>query len=50
LETWLAKNVFAADSGMNVKPDAKDVKGFKTFMKLYIDGLNIERAAVEYLK
>jgi sugar (pentulose or hexulose) kinase len=50
LETWLAKNIFAADSGMNVKPNAKDVKGFKTFMKRYIDGLNIERAAVEYLK
>jgi sugar (pentulose or hexulose) kinase len=50
LESWLAQKVFAANSGISVKPDAKDVKGFKTFMERYTVGLRIERAAVDCLK
>jgi sugar (pentulose or hexulose) kinase len=50
LETYLAKNVFIANSGVSVKPDIKDVEGFKTFMERYTAGLHLEYAAVTYLK
>jgi sugar (pentulose or hexulose) kinase len=50
LETWLAQKVFTANSGVSVKPDAKDAEGFRTFMERYTAGLHIEQAAVTYLK
>ncbi|MDR2483943.1 MAG: FGGY-family carbohydrate kinase [Treponema sp.] len=50
LETWLAGNVFAPGSGVNLEPDPKDVQGFQAFMKRYAEGLHIEQAAVNYLQ
>jgi hypothetical protein len=40
----------AGGVGKAVKPDPKDVAGFKVFFDRYHQGLSIERAAVEALK
>lgn len=50
LEQYLAHKVFADVESIKVKPDPGDVEGFDTFIKRYIEGLKIERAAVEALK
>jgi sugar (pentulose or hexulose) kinase len=50
LERYLADRVFASENGTTITPDQKDVDGFAAFMKRYIKGLVIERAAVEGLK
>jgi len=49
LEKFLAEKVFAGKTGVTVKPDPKDVKGFEQFMKRYTAGLAVERAAAENL-
>lgn len=50
LEDFLTNKIFAGQSGETIAPDAKDVAGFDTFIKRYVDGLGIERAAVESLQ
>jgi sugar (pentulose or hexulose) kinase len=50
LEAYLARRVFAGDTGERAEPDAEDVRGFAAFMARYTEGLAIERAAVEHLK
>ena len=50
LEKFLAEKVFAGKTGVTVKPDPKDMEGFERFMKRYMAGLAIERAAVEHLQ
>ncbi|MDR2053211.1 MAG: FGGY-family carbohydrate kinase, partial [Treponema sp.] len=50
LESYLARKVFAENSGERVEPDAEDVRGFRAFMNRYTEGLAIERVAVEHLK
>lgn len=50
LEDYLGRNVFAGKAGSRISPDPKDVEGFEAFMKRYVSGLAIERAAVEHLK
>ncbi|MFC5530593.1 xylulokinase [Cohnella yongneupensis] len=50
LEDYLNRKVFAGKAGSKISPDAKDVEGFEQFMKRYVKGLAIERAAVDYLK
>ncbi|QHW31194.1 FGGY-family carbohydrate kinase [Paenibacillus rhizovicinus] len=47
LEDYLNGKVFADKAGVTVQPDPKDVEGFEAFMKRYMKGLAIERAAVE---
>ncbi|GHT76143.1 hypothetical protein FACS1894124_8160 [Spirochaetia bacterium] len=49
LETFLAQNVFAGNTGTTVEPDADDVRGFTAFIKRYTKGLAIEKAAGTYL-
>ncbi|MCR5590714.1 MAG: FGGY-family carbohydrate kinase [Lachnospiraceae bacterium] len=49
LEDFLARKIFADAKGSTLEPSAEDEKGFDSFMKTYIDGLKIERAAVEVL-
>lgn len=49
LDVFLAKEVFANQDFETRSPDAKDVAGFEDFMKRYIDGLEIELAAVKSL-
>ncbi len=50
LSAFLEEKVFAGQSEDTVEPDAADVKGFDLFMKRYISGLPIERAAVDSFK
>ena len=50
LEEYLSQKVFAGKLGTTIAPDPKDVEGFEMFMKRYIKGLVIERAAVDNLK
>lgn len=49
LEEYLSRKVFAGRAVSPVAPDPKDVEGFESFMKRYVRGLAIERAAVELL-
>lgn len=48
LEHYLSEQVFAGKLGTKVMPDEKDVEGFERFMIRYLEGLAIERAAVEH--
>ena len=50
LEQFLEREVFANLKGERVSPDPKDVESFGKFMEFYSRGLNVERAAVEFLK
>lgn len=47
---YLNSKVFAGKSEITIEPDAADVEGFNLFMKRYLEGLPIERAAVDSLK
>lgn len=49
LEEYLDGKVFAGKTGTAVVPDEKEAAGFEEFMKRYVRGLAIERAAAEYL-
>ena len=50
LEDYLDSCVFTGQSGTTLEPDPADVKGFNAFMKQYIAGLVVQRAAVEHIK
>jgi sugar (pentulose or hexulose) kinase len=50
LEDYLERKVFAGNKGLRMEPDGIDLRGFEKFMDRYTAGLNIERAAAEYLK
>jgi sugar (pentulose or hexulose) kinase len=50
LEDYLERKVFAGNMGLRMEPDGIDVRGFEKFMDRYAAGLNIERAAGEYLR
>lgn len=50
LDEYLETEVFAGEEGVTLEPAPADVKGFDAFMERYVNGLPIERAAVEYLK
>ena len=50
LDAYLAAKVFAGQNALTLAPDARDVAGFAAFMARYIQGLGIERAAVEALR
>lgn len=46
LDKFLEKRIFSGQSGTYVTPNHKDVEGFEIFLKRYIKGLEIEKAAV----
>lgn len=50
LDGYLANHVFAESSGITIEPDQGEVESFERFMKRYIAGFPIERAAIEALK
>lgn len=50
LDTYLNEKVFAGQKGSTLVPDAADVEGFEAFMKGYVAGLPMERAAVETMR
>ena len=49
LEDYLDNCVFAEQSGSTLEPDPSDVEGFNAFMKQYIAGLTVEKAAVDHV-
>lgn len=49
LDAYLNDKVFAGQEGTKMEPDAADVAGFDEFIKRYVAGLPIEKAAVETL-
>lgn len=49
LEMFLKEKVFCAQNEVNMIPDVADVEGFNEFMKCYISGLTVEKAAVASL-
>lgn len=50
LPEYLESKVFVGQKVVTARPDPEDVRGFEKFMKRYIDGLNVERVAVDYVK
>ncbi len=50
LAAYLDNKVFAGEEGTTLAPKAEDVAGFESFMKRYMKGLPIERAAVEHMQ
>lgn len=50
LDDYLANRVFAKDSVITLEPHSDDVESFNLFMKRYLAGLPIERAAIDVLK
>ena len=40
----------AGQAGSTLAPDSADVEGFNAFMKRYVEGLAIQRAAIDHLK
>lgn len=49
LQDYLNNKIFAGQKGSKLEPKAEDVAGFDAFMKKYMAGLPIERAAVDTL-
>ncbi len=49
LDRYLADRVFAQIQGSCVEPKIGDVQGFDSYMKRYLEGLAIQKAAVEHL-
>ena len=50
LDVYLNNRVFAGGSQTTVQPDEEDVASFNLFMKRYLAGLPIERAAIDSFK
>ena len=49
LADFLAEQIFADSVAETLSPDPVDVAGFETFMTRYINGLEIEMAAIKAL-
>lgn len=49
LDVFLEQKVFNDVEGVEVAPDASDVKGFEAFIERYRSGLAIEQSAVDHL-
>ena len=49
LPTYLNEKVFANQKSITLEPDVKDVEGFEIFMKRYMEGLSIEKEAIQSL-
>ena len=50
LSQYLNQKIFAGQTEVTMQPEATDVKGFELFMKRYMGGLQVERAAVDFIK
>ena len=50
LGDYLNKEVFAGQEGSELNPNPEGVKGFDEFIRIYKEGLPIERAAVDSMK
>ena len=49
LQSFLTDKVFANTKKSTLEPDPDDVKGFEEFAKRYVDGIAIEKTAIECL-
>jgi hypothetical protein len=49
LQEYLDNKIFAGQAGQTLEPDEAMVEGFDAFMKKYMAGLEIEKAAVSSL-
>ena len=49
LEDFLAEKIFAGTPGTVLAPEEADVAGFKAYLKRFLAGLSVERAAVDHL-
>lgn len=50
LAAYLEESIFAGSSGSELLADQADIDGFNAFMKKYVDGLAVEKAAVDIQK
>ncbi len=50
LEDFLADHVFIYNQSVTMEPMEEDVQGFSTYIKRYIEGLEIEKAAVKAMR
>lgn len=50
LAAYLEDSIFAGSSGSELLADQADMDGFNAFMKKYVDGLAVEKAAVDIQK
>lgn len=50
LDRYLNDKVFCKEQSTKIEPNPKDVAGFEAFIKRYMEGLTIEKTAVEALK
>ena len=50
LDVYLSDKVFAGQQGTKMDPDPADVAGFDEFIKAYVAGLPMEKAAVESMR
>lgn len=49
LEAYLDEKVFKGQEGVTLAPDPEDVAGFDEFIKRYVNGLPVVRAAVDHI-
>ncbi len=49
LEDFLERDVFADTESAMLKPLPEDIAGFKTYLSRFLNSLNVERAAVEFI-
>lgn len=50
LDDYLKDRIFSKQQSTKIEPNPKDVAGFEVFIKRYLEGLAIEKTAVEVLK
>ena len=50
LESYLKDKIFCKEQSTRIEPNPTDVAGFEVFIKRYLEGLAIEKAAIEALK
>ena len=49
LDDFLSKQVFGGEEGIKMEPDASDVAGFEQYIERYVNGIEIEKAAIDCL-
>jgi len=50
LEAYLSEKVFGDNKGTKAEPDAADAEGFNAYTKLFVAGLDAERAATKSMR
>ncbi len=50
LEAYLSQKVFGDNQGVKAEPDAADAEGFAAYTKLFVAGLEAERAATKFMR